>query len=581
VQKKREITTIVKSAGPNLSAACFLVSLFLFSCALFPRAATAACTAPAGSGGDIIYNKDFSMMQYCDDTNWIAMHSGDPSLIGYWRLDETSGTTAFDSSMNANHGVLRAGKNAGTDQLTGVIRSAQFFDGADDNIRVTNSGTYSFTNGFSFSVAAWVNIPATETCSPNRVFTGYRVDTDHQWWLGCINTSNAAHFELEATEDLVIDGTTPLNDGEWHLVVGTYDGSTNVGTIYVDGVAENSATLDMSSDLVGGSYLCFGAYGLNCEGYRLPGAMDEIRLYDRVLSASEITAMYTAGRDQGLVGHWKLNETSGTTALDRSPYGNTGTMAGGLSAFSDNVPGVYGTALAFDGTDDYITMGTDPVYSLLDFTVSAWVYIPGSLPTGWRAIVAHNRNGPNWFFLGTQGSRIHMRWGDGARSADFNGTISANRWYHLVTTYDSSTDTARMYIDGVLDNTDGGEGLPTPTNGLLYIGANTNNTEFWEGYIDDVRIYHNALSPEEVGALHNERFLICDGPEGHEGDIVYNDDFNVMQFCSATGWKGMGPAGDGGASCGSPSGNAGDVMYNDDLNVLQYCEGDDWVAIGK
>lgn len=72
----------------------------------------------------------------------------------------------------------------------------------------------------------------------------------------------------------------------------------------------------------------------------------------------------------------------------------------------------------------------------------------------------------------------------------------------------------------------------------------------------------------------------CEDPTGVKGDIFYNDDNLVMQWCDGNVWHPMGPIGGiTGAGCTSPAGNAGDMIYNDDESVLQYCEGNGWVAV--
>ena len=95
--------------------------LFTFFAAyIFILSAAHACTNPTGSAGDTIYNKDFSVMQYCDTTNWIAMNNVDNGLVAHSRLDETSGITATDSSKNSSNGTMGGGLSGANNSLTGV-----------------------------------------------------------------------------------------------------------------------------------------------------------------------------------------------------------------------------------------------------------------------------------------------------------------------------------------------------------------------------------------------------------------------------------------------------------------------------
>lgn len=72
----------------------------------------------------------------------------------------------------------------------------------------------------------------------------------------------------------------------------------------------------------------------------------------------------------------------------------------------------------------------------------------------------------------------------------------------------------------------------------------------------------------------------CTNPAGSEGDMIFNDDHNVMQFCNGSGWIAMGPIdAPGTGGCTVPAGGSGDMIYNDDEDVMQYCSGANWYSI--
>jgi hypothetical protein len=77
-------------------------------------------------------------------------------------------------------------------------------------------------------------------------------------------------------------------------------------------------------------------------------------------------------------------------------------------------------------------------------------------------------------------------------------------------------------------------------------------------------------------------FAQCANPAADEGEIIYNTDYNVHQYCNGSAWIAFGALnpGAGGSGCGVPTGIAGDLMYNSAYHVLQYCDGDDWRAVG-
>lgn len=82
--------------------------------------------------------------------------------------------------------------------------------------------------------------------------------------------------------------------------------------------------------------------------------------------------LYLPAPTSGLVGHWPMDETSGTT-LSNAAGGSNGTMSGGLDASTNSVPGSIGTALDFDGVDDWVSFSSDPSVNLIDLTISMWI----------------------------------------------------------------------------------------------------------------------------------------------------------------------------------------------------------------
>ncbi|MCB9996124.1 MAG: DUF1566 domain-containing protein [Rhodospirillales bacterium] len=76
-------------------------------------------------------------------------------------------------------------------------------------------------------------------------------------------------------------------------------------------------------------------------------------------------------------------------------------------------------------------------------------------------------------------------------------------------------------------------------------------------------------------------YAACSNPAGSEGDLIYNDDENVLQFCDGTNWNGLNGGASGNGGCVNPARYEGAVVYNADFNVPQVCSGDTWVALGK
>ncbi|MEM6810915.1 MAG: LamG-like jellyroll fold domain-containing protein [Pseudomonadota bacterium] len=514
-------------------------------------------------------------------------------LIGYWRLDETSGTTAIDSSFNSNVGTLQDDLNFTPDSLTGVIDGGLDFDGTDDAIRIPDDPVLNPIN--EITISAWVNfsISGDEQIIVGKPFNdGTHVTPFFSYSLQIMNSERPRLYLDTAGSGIVtLLGDTAIPENEWHHVVGTFDGQFL--RMYFNGFAD-AAPNDLGSQTTLNVYntpLYIGINGGDFEEYL--GQLDDVRIYDRALTAGEVTRLYNAGRDRGLVGHYKLDETtgtSGTTAVDSSPSANDGTYDG-IAPATDSVPGKIGTAIDFSqNSSDHVSFSK--VNDTGDVTISGWFRHNGTFASKISGMVDiatsyrfRSRFGLNSLsFFADDWTTNGGSWIRGGSPFDVGS------WTHLAVTYsynDPIGTDPLFYKNGVFIGS-GTEivapaGSYSPSGSNVEIGGRTDTTgNNFEGEIDDVRIYNRVLSANEIQALYREKFIMCNTPDGYEGDIIYNDDNHIMQFCNADNWQGMAAsAGDGGAGCAAPVGTTGDMVYNDDFDVMQFCEGDSWIGIGK
>lgn len=241
--------------------------------------------------------------------------------------------------------------------------------------------------------------------------------------------------------------------------------------------------------------------------------------------------MKYASLRQGLVGAWCPSlGPSGNTLIDRSGYGNHGTLTN-MDAGTDWVASQYGWALDFDGTNDFVNLGYHPMFDLATTkTVAIWVYarsFDGSFSTNdiistdsilgvrtWQFNTT-NPNGVstdariNVFSFGTSGG---IR--DIASTAEL---LTINRWHHVGFTSPDKLATPaaiKIYVDGVQVNTTDlssgtfGEANTLTDNNRLQLGwrpGNNNVDVSWNGLQDDCRLYNRVLSPSEFRLLASER----------------------------------------------------------------------------
>jgi len=227
--------------------------------------------------------------------------------------------------------------------------------------------------------------------------------------------------------------------------------------------------------------------------------------------------------DPNLVGWWKLDDGFGTIATDWSGHDNHGSLVGDPQWVS----GYIGGTLDFDGDGDYIDCGYDPIFDITDeITLAAWVNIR-SISVQWMAIVA---KGEYAWRLSNDDSdpRFHFGitiWSDDNPSVNGSTAVGYDEWHHVAGMYDGSN--INLYLDGVLDvNISNDTGIGTNTENLL-IGENPEAAErYWDGFIDDVRVYNVALTEDEIAAVMS---YMGDDPSLAWGANPINGQTDVLQ----------------------------------------------------
>lgn len=197
----------------------------------------------------------------------------------------------------------------------------------------------------------------------------------------------------------------------------------------------------------------------------------------------------------GLVGYWPFDETSGTTASDYSGLGNIGTLVNGVLV---NQAGKVGNAFYFDGTNDYVTVGS--VTSLNygnNFTISLWFKKSASSTWMWL----FTKPGGSW--LGLYPSDGRLTWTKSA-GVDYipsiSSSLSSNVWYLGTMTFSNGNLT--LYINGT--NIGQWTGITlTTTSGADFIGQRSDNYQYFNGSIDEVSVWNRTLSATEVAQLYN------------------------------------------------------------------------------
>ena len=197
----------------------------------------------------------------------------------------------------------------------------------------------------------------------------------------------------------------------------------------------------------------------------------------------------------GLMAAYGFEEVGDTTVVDASGNGNHGTIKEAVS-----VPnGHNGKALKFDGVNDWVTVNDS---ESLDFstgmTLEAWVY-PQLLTNGGKTVILKEAPGSEVYSLyaSEDVNRPTSYFNDGNyQSVAGLNPLPLNQWTHLVATYDRQYQ--RLYVNGKEVANSKQNGLIQQSTSVLRMGGNSLWDEYFQGYIDEVRIYNRALTPAEV-----------------------------------------------------------------------------------
>ena len=177
-----------------------------------------------------------------------------------------------------------------------------------------------------------------------------------------------------------------------------------------------------------------------------------------------------------------------------------------------------GYTLSYDGTDDYVRVSDDPSLDMTDgFTIAAWIYLEQYFE--WASIVTkggvENDGGaltPNNYTIHQSGPSVsgsefgHLRFTGSSPALplflESDTQIPLDEWHYVAITYDGTT--LRFYLDGISDGSGNLPGPLDPNDDPLHIGVDfPGGDEYWDGQIDEFRIWNKALKPTHIQAAMN------------------------------------------------------------------------------
>jgi hypothetical protein len=199
----------------------------------------------------------------------------------------------------------------------------------------------------------------------------------------------------------------------------------------------------------------------------------------------------------GLVAAYSFDAGAGSSVVDASGNGNTGTTGGGTSWAA----GKYGGALSFNGSTGRVSVPASPSLGLTSaMTLMAWIQ-PTASQSNWRTILQRETDA---YFLNASNDTGPLRpSGGGTIGGAVNwvtGTTASpvNAWSHVAMTYDGST--IRLYVNGTQVASTAATGAIQSSSSPLWIGGNSPYGEYFQGLIDEARVYNRALTAADIQA---------------------------------------------------------------------------------
>ena len=402
------------------------------------------------------------------------------SLMAEYKLEGN----ARDHSGRLFHGTATGGIVYNTGRIDGQCAT---FNGTTGSIQIPACVDV------NFSLACWVK--TTATAGNGQWYNGMGlvdaevpgVSTD----FGLAMVGNKAAFGV-GKNDFTILSSGAINDGAWHHLAATLNTTTGAMTLYVDGVVQATGTGPTGARLGPGSFRLGSIAGVT--GY-FNGSMDEVRIYGKILNQTEVSRLATVGNTQvaryGFEGNLQ----------DASNHSNHGDPM-----FTTYTTGKVGAnAIQLNGTNGYVKL---PASASMDFTVAFWVKTTvtagmGQWYQGMSMIDSDVPGIANDWGISLVGAKAGFGMGDAGAGFTLLSTTSINdgTWHHVAMTRVNSSGAMKVYVDGSLQASGtGSTALRNAPHGIR-MGSTLFGGTYFNGAIDDLRIFNYALPAPQVASL--------------------------------------------------------------------------------
>ena len=450
-------------------------------------------------------------------------------LVAHWKF--SPGTDLKDSSPNSYDGTAAGAAAVDEADRKGQGTQALGLDGDGDYVTTTNA----FDGTLPISISLWARTAAYPTPEPWAALL--RLESYVAIEVGTSGALNVAYddtsLEVAGIFSDSTSGTLSLNTW-YHIVVVLTETSTPDLKVYLDGTESGSLTAS-GGNHSGGSNTATLEIGNNGIDREYTGRIDDVRVYNRALSTTEITSLYDSYNpgavvgdlQKGLVAHWKFDDG---TLEDSTPNSYDATLENQAAVTAADRKGESNSALTLDGTDDYVSVSVGgsefPVVTAFPFTLTAWVY--REVANGDILWVGKGDANYTYSSIRIAGGKIEAKsengWSNDDRTATVATVFPLNTWVFAAGVF-NSTSSRKAYLNDLApdENTTGIPSIGTYNRTNMGRHARSLHQNYLQGRIDDARIYNRALTDAEVIQLY----------DSYKPDIVMNR--GPMDILGSTG----------------------------------------------
>ena len=423
----------------------------------------------------------------------MAQSSLDSGLVAYYPFNGN----ANDETGNGYNGSV-VGATLTTDRFNQTDKAYNFiFNGfSSDRIQVAGTSNLNFSGG-AFSLSAWIKFSGVAGAGNNYPIVSKHICGEQSGYILMLYNGKLTFWLAGTSGYNILSTIEDYTDEKWHQVVAVYDGINKY--IYVDGVLKNSVAFSYS--VFNSADWALGGYN-GCNG-GFNGKVDEVKIYNRPLSAAEILEDYNLTRNS-FIAYFPFNGN----AIDETGNGYNGTINGNAALAPDRFSN-QNKAYTFPDQSSSISLANSTNINLENgFTINAWIKYKSG---GTKIIVCKHVCGfvNGFLFAIDTDGQIQLWLGqNGWSTVRTNQTFVEDQWYMVTATYDATSNTGKVYVDGQV----GGTGSVVYTNfsaNPISIGESYQNNCVagnMDGSVDEVKIYSRPLSDAEILDEYNNSY---------------------------------------------------------------------------